>query len=534
MVTVIMTKVAGNSLFHKLSRKIVQAVTSTILIFPAYSAAADWKITPTLNLLETYTDNVTLASRGNEISDFITQINPGVSLTGTGARLKVNLNYTMQNLFYANQNNQNTTMHQLSAGAKATLIKNFFFLDSTANISQQIISLQGPLTTNNENITNNRTNVKTYSISPYILHNFSNFATTQARYTHNAVYTDVGGLSGSQSDTILLSLTSGSAFRKLGWGLNYNKQKIDGLGTLGTLGTLNTSIESEQYMGNLRYRVSSKFSLTGTSGYQKFSYTSIIGQSAGSFWTTGFIWTPSERTNITANTGKAFFGTTYTLMASHHTRRSNWNLSYNQNITTTRDQFMIPATTNTANFLNQLWTSNIPDPVMRQQTVDAFIRNNGLSASIFNPINILTNQFFLQKRLQATVALSGTKNTLVFSMFHMLQEAQTLGNANSALSGANNFTLNNNTKQIGGNALWSHQISPRTSANVSAMYIKSNILDTGQEDETKTFTAGLTKLIRPKLNGAVNFRHVERTSNTIQDGAAYRENAIIASLSMRF
>ena len=525
MVTVIMTKVAGNSLFHKLFRKIVQAVTSTILIFPAYSAAADWKITPTLNLLETYTDNVTLATRGNEISDFITQINPGISLTGTGARLKVNANYTMQNIFYANQSNQNTTMHQLNAGEKATLIKDLFFLDSTANISQQNISLLGPLTTNNENVTNNRTTVKTYSISPYILHNFSNFATTQARYTHNAVYTGVGGLSGSQSDSILLNLTSGSAFHTLGWGLNYNKQKISGLGT---------SIENEQYMGNLRYRVSSKFSLTGTSGYQKYSYTSITGVSAGSSWTTGFIWTPSERTNITANTGKAFFGTTYTLMASHHTRRSTWSLNYNQNITTTRDQFMIPATINTASFLNQLWTSNIPDSVMRQQTVDAFIRDNGLSASIFDPINILTNQFFLQKRLQATVALSGTKNTLVFSMFHMLREAQTLRDTSSALFGASNFTLNNNTKQIGGNALWSHQISPRTSANVSAVYIKSNILTTGQEDETKTFTAGLTKLIRPKLNGAVNFRHIERTSNFNENGTEYRENAITATLSMRF
>ena len=525
MVTVIMTKVAGNNLFHKLSRRTVQAVTSAILIFPAYSVAADWKIAPRLTLLETYTDNVTLAPRGNEIGDFITQINPGVTLTGTGARLKVNANYTMQNLFYANQSNRNTTMHQLSSGANATLIKNLFFLDSTANISQQNISLLGPLTTNNENITNNRATVKTYSISPYILHNFSNFATTQARYTHNAAYTDSGGLSASQSDRILLSLTSGSAFRTLGWGLNYNKQKTGGLSTSG---------ENEQYSGNLYYRVSSKFSLTGTSGYQKYSYTSTTGSSAGSFWTTGFIWTPSQRTNITANTGKAFYGTTYTLMASHQTRRSTWSLNYNQNITTTRDQFMIPATTNTANFLNQLWTSNIPDSVMRQQTVDAFIRDNGLSASIFDPINILTNQFFLQKRLQATVALSGTKNTLVFSMFHMLREAQTLRDTNSALFGASNFTLNNNTKQIGGNALWSHQISPRTSANVSAMYIKSNILDTGQEDETKTFTAGLTKLIRPKLNGAVNFRHVERTSNTIQNGAEYRENAITATLSMRF
>lgn len=527
MVTAIMTKVARSNGFHKLSHKIVRTVTTIILMSPAYSVAADWKIAPRLNLLETYTDNVTLATRGNEKSDFITQINPGISLIGTGARLKVNANYTMQNLFYANQSNQNRTVHQLRAGEKAELIKNFFFLDSTASISQQNISLLGPLTTNNENITNNRTNVKTYSISPYIRHNFSNFASTQARYTHNAVYTGVEGNSGSQSDTILLSLTSGSAFRTLGWGLNYTNQKINGLGT--SIGGLHTSVENERYTGNLRYRVSSKFSLTGTSGYQKFSYTSKTGKSAGSFWTAGFVWTPAERTSITANAGEAFFGTTYTLMASHRTRRSAWSLNYNQNITTTRDQFLIPATTDTANFLSQLWTSNIPDPVMRQQTVDAFIRDNGLSASIFDPINFLSNNFFLQKRLQATVALSGARNTLVFSIFHMLREPQTvtIGNTNDIFLGTNS-----STKQTGGNALWSWKISPRTNANIGAIYIKSNILATGQEDETKTFRVGLTKKIKPKLNGAVNFRHVERTSNQI--GGEYRENAIIASLSMLF
>ncbi|MDP1639276.1 MAG: TIGR03016 family PEP-CTERM system-associated outer membrane protein [Candidatus Nitrotoga sp.] len=518
-----MTKVAKNNRFYKLFCKIIWTAAATVLIYPAYSAAADWKVTPRLNLMETYTDNVTLATRGNERSDFITQINPGLSLIGTGARLKVNVNYTMQNLFYANESNSNRTVHQLRAGEKAELIKNFLFLDSSANISQQNISLLGPLATNNENITNNRTTIKTYSISPYIRHNFSNFASTQARYTHNAVYTGIGGLSSSQSDSILLTLASGSAFRTLGWGLNYNKQKIDGLGP---------SVANERYMGNLRYRVSSKFSLTGTSGYEKFGYASAIGLSAGSFWTTGFIWTPSERTNITANAGKRFFGNTYTLMAKHRTRRSAWSLNYNQNITTTRDQFVIPATVDTANFLDQLWASNIPDPVMRQQTIDAFIRDNGLSASIFDPINVLTNQFFLQKRLQGSVALSGARSTLVFSIFHMLREAQTQGDANSALFGVNNFTLNNDTKQIGGNALWSWKISPRTNANIGAIYIKSNILATGQEDETKTFRVGLTRQIQPKLNGAVNFRHTERTSNQI--GSEYRENAIVASLLMSF
>ena len=530
MVTAIMTKVVKNNAFYKLSHTIIRVAAIIILTCPVYSVAADWKIVPRLNLIETYTDNVTLAARGSEKSDFITQINPGISLIGTGARLKVDASYTMQNLFYANENNSNRTVHQLRAGEKAELIKNFLFLDSNANISQQNISLLGPLATTNENITNNRTTIKTYSISPYIRHNFSNFASTQARYTHNAVYTVVEGNTGRQSDTILLSLTSGSAFRTLGWGLNYTNQKINGLGT--SIGGLSRSVENERYTGNLRYRVSSKFSLTGTSGYQKFSYASTIGKSAGSFWTAGFVWTPAERTSITANAGQAFFGPTYTLMASHHTRRSAWSLNANQLITTTRDQFLIPATTDTANFLNQLWTSNIPDPVMRQQTVDAFIRDNGLPASISDPINFLTTQFFLQKRLQATVALSGARNTLVLSTFHMLREPQTIGDTNDVLIGTNNISLNSTIKQIGGNALWSWKITPRTNANIGAVYTRSNILATGREDETKTFRVGLTRQIRPKLNGAVNFRHTERTSNQI--GSEYRENAIVASLLMSF
>ena len=280
---------------------------------------------------------------------------------------------------------------------------------------------------------------------------------SQARYTHNAVYTGVEGQSGSQSDRILFSLTSGSAFRTLGWGLNYNKQKIGSLGTSGV---------NEQYTGNLRYRVSSKFSLTGTRGYQKFGFASTTGKSSGGpSWTAGFVWTPSQRTNIVANTGQAFFGTTYTLNASHRTRRSAWSLNYNQGVTTTRDQFLIPATVDTAGFLNQLWTSNIPDPILRQQTVDAFIQDNGLSASIFDPINFLTNRFFLQKRLQASVALSGAKNTLVFSTFHTLREALTLseGRIMFCLERAT-LALNNNTKQVGGSALWNWKIGPRTTA----------------------------------------------------------------------
>ena len=98
---------------------VVCPAAAAMLLLSSHSVAAEWKITPSLDLRETYSDNIRLAPQGNEQSDFVTQINPGISLTGTGPRLKVNASYVMQNLFYAEESSRNTINHLLSANANA-------------------------------------------------------------------------------------------------------------------------------------------------------------------------------------------------------------------------------------------------------------------------------------------------------------------------------------------------------------------------------------------------------------------------------
>ena len=246
------TKVPKNNFYHRGIFPVVGSSAAVMLLLSFHSGATDWKITPTLNLKETYTDNVRL-TQDNEKSDFVTQINPGISLIGTGPHLKVDARYVMQNIFYAKENSENAINHQLHALANAELLDDLFFVDANASISQQNISSFGQQTTDNTNITNNRTNVKTYSISPYLLNHFQNFASSELRYTHDSVSTDgtgsavSSGLSNSQSDKILMSLKSGTDFRTLGWGLNYNKQRID----------FNSSqtVDLETYGGDLRYLI---------------------------------------------------------------------------------------------------------------------------------------------------------------------------------------------------------------------------------------------------------------------------------------
>lgn len=516
-----------NREFRKLHIPLAWTVTALTLSLSPTSHAADWKITPSLDLRETYTDNVRLASAGNEKSDFITQVSPGVSVTGTGSRLKVNMRYAMQNTAHAREDSQITTSHHLNANGNAELIEQLFFLDGRAGLSQQNISLFGPQTTDNTYLTGNRATVATYSVSPYLRNRFGSIATSELRYTHDEVRTRVGGLSNSKGDSVLFNLSSGPAFSKLGWGLHYSKRKTDYSGL--------SDIDTESYSGNLRFVVTPKFSLTATKGYEKNNYLSIGTKPEGDFWTAGFSWTPSARTSLAASTGHRFFGKTQSLAASHRSRNTVWNVNYGEDITTTPAQFIIPATINTADRLDQLFSAGIPDPASRQETVSSLIQALALPDSLAANLNYLTNRVFLQKRLQASVAFNSAKSTLVLSAFDALREAQTpqgLDNFLLTLSATTNLAVYDRTKQTGSNALWSWRLSPRTNVNVSAGYAKSRSISSGITDTNRTMGLGMTRQFRPKLNGAVNLRHNER--DTTQSGGNHRENAIIATLHMTF
>lgn len=500
-----------------------------MLLVYSHAGAAEWKFTPSLALIETYTDNVALAPPGHEKSEFITQINPGISLMGTGPRLKLKANYVMQNLVYAEESSRNTMNHTLSANANAELVDNLFFLDGRAAISQQNISLLGPLAADNTNVTGNRTEVQTYSISPYLRHSFSNYASTEIRYTHDEVSTGGSGLLDSQADRIQLGLNNGSAFKTLGWGLNYSSGKTH----YGNTANANIpTIDTEVLSGSLRYSVTPRFRLTATGGYEKNNYISIGSKPEGSFWSAGFSWAPSARTSIDASAGRRFFGDTYSLAASHRTRLTAWSLAYSEDITSTRSQFLIPVTIDTASFLNQLWAATIPDPVIRQQTVDAFIQSNALPTAQAESVNYFTNRLFLQKRLQASVAVLGAKNTLILSLFKVSRDAQTEQTQDSALFGSSILPLSDRTKQVGGNAFWSLRIDPRTSANINAGYVRNSYPSLGRTDNDKIIRLSLSRQFRPKLNGSIALRRLQRDSS--QDGGDYRENALIASLFMRF
>lgn len=502
------------------------APIAVLALLMAPPARADWKVAPAVDLRETYTDNVKLEPDASARSQFISELTPSLSIASDAPRLKLRATFATHLFAYSNDRIEGThrSQRQLAADARAKLIEDLLFVDGSANIGQQSVSAFGPQITNNGYADVNRTEVRTYRVSPYLAHRFGSAASGELRYTRDSVKSSNIALGESTGDTVSMSIASGPAFRTLGWGLQYSRQDLDD--------TLGRKSKAENANASLRLRISEAFSLNANGGYDKHDYEALGGSSAGKSYSLGFTWSPSLRTSIQASAGRRYFGSSYALIASHRSRSSVWSVNYNDAVTTTRSQFLLPATIDTAALLDRLFRPNFPDPLERRQAVDAYIRATGLPTSLADNVNYFSNRFILQKQLQAAAAFNTAKTTTIFSLNATRRTALTTQQSDSALLGPSLANLNDNVRQYGASAALNYRISSRTGVNLLLNRTRSDSLSTGIRTDQKLLSLAMTRQLQPKLKGAVELRRNQGDS-ALQGGRNFRENAVSASLSLQ-
>jgi len=57
------------------------------LALPAAATAAEWEIEPRVSVGASWTDNITLADSGQDESDWVTALRPGIALSLAGPRV---------------------------------------------------------------------------------------------------------------------------------------------------------------------------------------------------------------------------------------------------------------------------------------------------------------------------------------------------------------------------------------------------------------------------------------------------------------
>jgi uncharacterized protein (PEP-CTERM system associated) len=484
---------------------------------------AEWKLTPTLDLRTSYSDNAGLENDALRRSAYIHEVAPGFALANIGPRLQLTGAIQRRYFEYSEDGIRNAQRGQTTAGAtmKAHLVDELLFLDAAANQSSQVVSAFGAQ--GNDFANGNTADIRTWRISPYLRHQFGSSMSSVLRIAHDSVDGGNSGLRSSESDSVDLSLMSGPAFRRLSWDARLAHRRMDD--------ETRAASTTDNIALNLSYALGGTFSLTGGGGYDKYDYDTIGGRTKGKSWQLGFAWNPSSRSSLSASAGKRYFGSTYMLRALHRSRRTVWNISYDDAVTTTRDQFLLPASIDTAAMLDRLFIPTIADPVARAQAVQAYIRATGLPASLANNINYFSNRFILQKQFQASAAFNTARTTSVLTMANTRRSALSTVQTDSPILGSNTSSLNDNVHQKAASAMFSLRVSPRSTVDVSLTANESRSNTTGVVTDNRASRIGMTRKFGSRLSGRLEARQV--TGTALYGVGDYHENAISASLSIK-
>ena len=488
---------------------------------------ADWKVTPQFELRETYTDNVSQQREEIARNQFITEAAPGLNVTAKTPRLELSANARWRLFSFSDKGNDpnlHDSERNYQATGRAMLVDQLMYVDASASGMRQSVSAFGQLQ-NNPYSGANRTDVSTWRISPYLQHRFGSFASGELRYARDSVDAAVGGYGSSVASNTSANLSSGTAFVDLGWYLNYYRQQLKQ--------ELSGDSTSQNAVVGIRHRMASHLTLTTSAGYDEYNYAALNERTAGPSWTLGFIWTPSTRSKLEASFGHRYFGKTGSLDGTHRSRNIVWSLNYSDQVTTTRSQFLLPASIDTAAMLDRMFSASFPDPVQRQQAVQAYIAAAGLPPSLANSVNYLSNRYVRAKQLRGAAILRGARSSLTFSVFKDRREALSLQQSDSALLGSQLATLNDNVSQRGVNIDAEYRLSPISSLMASAYLVRVQSLDTDITNNNRTWRLAASRRFGKHATGNIEARHVLGNLG-FDRKSMYHENAIAATLSVLY
>ncbi len=526
---------------HRLVAGLVVAVLlqGHVLEAHAQSAAGDaagaigvgtlvehWRLSSSIGIDETWSDNINLAPRGAERSDFVTTISPALRIARNTSRLSLSLGYNPQFLYYARGTNGSALRNQLDALAKVTLIQNVLTFDTSIFVSQSNVSPFGTLTTNNVNGNSNRAETRTYSFGPTLQSRFGSDFSYSAGYRFTGSGSDSEAYATSHTNTLYANFQSGTSYKDLGYGANINRTAQD----YGGAG----QIVTESLSGNLSYVVAPTFRLQSAIGYDRNSYPTA-GQSdlSGVSYSGGFIWTPSRHTQLNAQIGHRYLGPTANISFTHSTARTALSISYSRDQSTSQAAGLGLVADPTYALVDQIFQALFPDPAQRAAIVAATLRSAGLSTSQYATSNFVSNQIYLSKTFSASLALLGLRNTVNFNVSR--SDSQSLSNLTTVFDV---FNTANKFRQTLYSANWAYKLGPRTSVNAYVSKVHNKALIGDGDTRQRLLSASINRQLGKRLNGTVQYRNTRQDSG----GAAsvgvfsgnYKENAILGSLRLDF
>jgi uncharacterized protein (PEP-CTERM system associated) len=481
---------------RNLGRAAALLLASSLAALPA---AAEITFNPSISVSGTYVDNVDLAADGLEQDDIIWQLNPSLAMRHTANRATSSLLYTMQNVFYMDQNDLDQTFHQLDANSAIEVLRDFVFLDLGAGITQAIIDPQLPGNPNNLFATGNIADATRYSVSPRFSHRYGGVQ-VDADYALGWVdYKPVRAgntfnVDDSEDSAILFAVAKADVDAPFTWRLTYDARETD----------WDTALDYAYDVAGLElgWGIARKLRLIGRGGVESdLRERQDDGGLDTSFWEAGFQWRPSSRDEIELRVGDRSFGDSYSAFWRHRARLLIFDVTYNVT-PTTQSQIQVFGEPVVA---QPGAPGSPPAPPSPGIPVGGFPDDVGLG---------LTPEVYVRKNLAGNIILTGRRSALTVRLFSENRRY---------------LTSDQTERSSGFSAAFTRRMSSQLNAGADVLGTRTRVRDL-QENDERELRLWLGMNIGARSGLTLTASHRERTG----DAQEYKVNLVTLAWNRQF
>lgn len=517
-------------LFRPVSRLTVAlALTASVT-----ANAGEWKIKPRLEVREGFTDNVLLTSR-NKKSDFFTTVSPGLGISGEGARLRFDIDYSLSYDAYLREDSLNGFRQDLRGFGNITLVPDNFFIDVSAFTGQSPGTARGVQSAIDRRTGTNQSQFYSYTMSPYWRGRFGSWANSEVRYRFSQNFTrnnssgssttvspnSLNTLSDAKTNDFSAFLQSGENFNRFRWRTSAQHIENDTAGNgTGSAGSSRPNVfRKTSFDAQPSYVVTRWLTLLSTVGHDKIESGTFRKNIDGLFWNGGFRLTPSERTSFELTYGRRYDNPNWaSKFSTTLDEGTTISFSYNETIET-----QSLAAQNNLNFL----TTSPSGAIVDSRTGLPFSGRDGAFDQ--------NDSTFLSKAFGATVTIPRDRNTFLLGAQYSTRNTE-ISNATSGPGRSD--------KTLGFNGSWNHKLTPEISSIATASFSDSTIAGGSSANSRGKNTTLRGQLsfeyeMNPTLKATAGYAFIRRENSGTQFSTneftgKYDENVVFISFRKTF
>ncbi len=495
---------------------------------PAQAPAPAWRIFPAVGLESLLTDNVNLLPADQRKSDWVNQITPALTFSGSSAHTKLAGAVSVPIILYTRTSGRNYVAPEASIDGTLEAIDKFLFVDTSVRVSQQYLDPFGAQPNELTSVTQNRYTAQAYTVSPYIKGKAPGDVDYELRQSD--IWSNATGIStgtgSNRSYTDGVSARVSQAPRPGGWKVDYARSDIHFTGQ----GTLSGQDRETTEIGhvNVDYQPDPTLLTSLIGGYEENHFFTV--RESGAVYGASAEWRPTDRMTVKARGEHRFFGAGYSLSFDNHTPHTMLSLLASRDISSYPQQLAsLTGGGDVRAMLDSLLASQVPDPAQRQALVDQTIRDRGLPLTLSGPLALYAQQVTLVESESASFGILGARNS-IFLRAYRSRSQPVAGSVTDSLSTLLQRLIDNT--QVGTTVTWTHQLAPSLRLGIDGGWLRTTA-NSGAGGATRLYTLGTT-LSTPlsaltTLSGGL--RYQDSTSNIT---TSYREFAVFVGLDHRF